>query len=615
MMRSFREFLKNKHYDLICNEINEYISEHKHNLNISLRIISNIDKILTDDFDIKFVISTNGHGLEIDFEVVVEAELEVYDYTKKHERVENTSQWFTCHCKGSLEDKLTDIQIQNIDEFSGVKYSHDCLSDSFIPYVKQKDLDEMAYSFLKKYYPKALLEPMKIDTTELAHSMGLTVITKNITTDGSIFGQLYFEDCNAIFYDDNGTSVQEKIPQNTIVLDPCIFYLRDVGSVNHTIVHECVHKEYHYKKYLFESIYDEAYSNIDCGIEGTTKRSSDESYMEWQANSLAAHILMPENTFKQQASKFLKEVRKSSGKFDLIDVLPEVIDNLADFFGVSRISAKIRLIEVGYDEAIGIYDYLDGDYLRPYSFSKGSLKPKQTFSVNHTDAAFLVFTNEKLKTLVEQGAYTYAESHFVINSPKYICHTCSGPMLTDYAIKHMDECCLVFDMVISGAESRWHATFYLNRSDHSPISFELKYNDGLQNSQDVAKKNEVLSNDIRENCSLFTKLSGDFADSMEKVMKWRGLKQKQIAEKTNMSTKTISRALSGEHVDLNTVKLMCLALQVPYIISAKLLENAGYTLTLSNPVHQFYWYILTYMYSESIDTINSYLESNNIAKL
>ena len=98
-------------------------------------------------------------------------------------------------------------------------------------------------------------------------------------------------------------------------------------------------------------------------------------------------------------------------------------------------------------------------------------------------------------------------------------------------------------------------------------------------------------------------------------MKWRGLKQKQIAEKTNMSTKTISRALSGEHVDLNTVILMCLALQVPYIISAKLLENAGYTLTLSNPVHQFYWYILTYMYSESIDTINSYLESNNITKL
>lgn len=614
-MQSFREFLKNKHYNLICNAIIEYISEHKHNLNILLRNISNIDKIITDDFDIKFVTSTNNSGLEIDFEVVVEAELEVYDYSKKHEMVENTSQWFTCHCKGSLEDKLTDIQIQNVNEYSGVKHGHDCLSDNFIPYVKQEDLDEMAHSFLKKYYPKALLEPLKIDTIELAHSMGLTVITKNITTNGSIFGQLYFEDCNAIFYDDNGISVHEVVSKNTIVLDPCIFYLRDVGSVNHTIVHECVHKEYHYKKYLFESIYDEAYSNIDCGIGGTTKRSYDESYMEWQANALAAHILMPENTFKRQASKFLKKARESSEKFDLIDVLPKVIDNLSDFFGVSKISAKIRLIEVGYEEAIGIYDYLDGRYLRPYSFAKGSLKPKQTFSVNHSDAALLVFTNKNLKTLVEHGAYTYAESHFVINSPKYIFHSYSGTMLTDYAIKHMDECCLVFDLIISSTDSGWHSTFYLNRSDHSPISFEVKYNDGLQNSQDVTKKNEVLSNDIRENCSLFTMLSSDFADSMEKVMKWRGLNQKQIAEKSKISTRTISRALSGEHVDLNTVILMCLALQVPYIISEKLLENAGYTLTLSNPVHQYYWYILTYMYTDPIDTINNYLESNNIARL
>jgi transcriptional regulator with XRE-family HTH domain len=614
-MRSFREFLKNKHYNLICDAIIEYVKEHKHNLNISLRNISNIDKILTDDFDIKFVTSTNGPGLEIDFEVVVEAELEIYDYSKKHERTENTSQWFTCHCKGSLEDKLTEIQIQNVDEYSGVKHGHDCLSDSFIPYVKQKDLDEMAYDFLKKYYPKALLEPLKIDTTELAHSMGLTVITKKITTDGSIFGQLYFEDCNASFYDDNGTSVQEKITQNTIVLDPCIFYLRDVGSVNHTIVHECVHKEYHYKKYLFESIYDEAYSNIDCGIEGTTRRTSNESYMEWQANALAAHILMPENTFKRQASKYLKDVRESSGKFDLIDVLPEVIDNLADFFGVSRISAKIRLVEVGYEEAIGVYDYLDGKYLRPYSFSKGSLKPKQTFSVNHADAALLVFTNKNLKTLVEQGAYIYAESHFVINSPKYICHTGSGPMLTDYAIKHMDECCLVFDLVISGTDNGWHATFYLNRSDHSPISFEVKYNDGLQNSQDVAKKNEVLSNNIRENCDIYRQLSNDFVDSVNRVMKWRGLNQKQIAEKTSISTKTVSRALSGDHIDINTVILICLALQVPYLISEKLLDNAGYKLTMSNPTHQFYWYILTYMYAEPIDAINNYLDENHIARL
>lgn len=233
---------------MICDAITEYISEHKHSLNISLRNISNIDKILSDDFDIKFATSTNGYELEIDFDVVVEAELEVYDYSKKHERIENTSQWFTCHCKGSLEDKLTNIKIQNVDEYSGIKHGHDCLSDNFIPYVKPKDLDEMASKFLKKYYPNALLEPLKIDTRKLAQEMGLSVIERNITQDSSIFGQLYFEDCLASFYDNDGKPTNESISKDTIVLDPCIYYLRDVGSVNHTIAHECVHREYHYKK-------------------------------------------------------------------------------------------------------------------------------------------------------------------------------------------------------------------------------------------------------------------------------------------------------------------------------------------------------------------------------
>lgn len=614
-MRSFREFLKNTHYNLICDAIIEYVSENKHNLNISLHSISNIDKIITDDFDIKFVTSTNGSGLEIDFDVVVEAELEVYDYSKKHERIENTSQWFTCHCKGSLENKLTDIQIQSIAEYSGVKRGHDCLSDNFIPYVKQKDLDEIAYSFLKKYYPKALLEPLKIDTTELAHSMGLTVVTKNITTDGSIFGQLYFEDCDAIFYDGNGTSIQEKVFKNTIVLDPCIFYLRDVGSVNHTIVHECVHKEYHYKKYLFESIYDKAYSNIDCGIEGTTKRSSDESYMEWQANALAAHILMPENTFKRQASKFLKDVRESSGKFDLIDVLPEVIDNLADFFGVSKISAKIRLIEVGYEEAIGIYDYLDGRYLRPYSFSKGSLKQKQTFSINLADAAQLVFTNKHIRTLIEQGFYTYAESHFVINSSKYVVHSNDGPILTEYALCHMDECCLIFDLLIDGTDNKWHASFYLNRNDQSPIHFRVEFNDGLQNSFDQAKKNAVLAQDISEQCEILRKLPEDLSESLTIIMNWRNITQKEIASKAHINEKTISRALHGERISLENIILICIALQTFYPISEKLIRLSGNNLRMSDHNHQFYNFVLLHYYADSLEFINNFLISNNVKPL
>ncbi|SHN62004.1 Helix-turn-helix [Butyrivibrio hungatei DSM 14810] len=614
-MRSFREFLKNKHYELICESITEYIYENKRDLNLSLRYLSNVDKVLADYFNIKFVLSTNNQGLKIDFDVIVEVELEIYDYSKKHERIENTTQWFTCHCEGSLEDKLEKIKILYVEEYCGVRHGADSLSDDFIPCIKQKDLDSIAACFLKKYYPKALLEPLKIDTFELARSMGLTVVTKNITNDGSIFGQLYFEDCNAFFYDDDGALIQDKIAKNTIVLDPSIFYLRDVGSVNHTIVHECVHKEYHYKKYLFESIYNENYSNIDCSIDGNTKRTTKESYMEWQANALAAHILMPENMFKMQASKFLREVRGASGFFDLIDVLPMVIDKLADYFGVSRMSAKIRLVEVGYEEAIGIYDYMDGKYLRPYSFSKGALKQKQTFSINLADAALLVFTDSNIRNMVEQGFYIYAESHFVINSSKYIIHGNEGPMLTEYALSHMDECCLIFNLVIDGADDKWHASFYLNRSDQSPIRFRVEYNNGLQNSYDTAKKNEVLAQDISDQSEILRKLPEDFSDSLKILMKWRNLSQKEIADKARINEKTISRALHGENISLENVILICLALQTFYSISEKLIRLSGNALRMGNHDHQFYNFVLLHYYADSLDYINDFLISNNVKPL
>lgn len=74
--------------------------------------------------------------------------------------------------------------------------------------------------------------------------------------------------------------------------------------------------------------------------------------MEWQANALAPRIQMPMGMFKTQASKYIKEYRDMLGKDDIIDVIEPVIDELAAFFCVSRLAAKIRMVDAGYEEAI-----------------------------------------------------------------------------------------------------------------------------------------------------------------------------------------------------------------------------------------------------------------------
>jgi hypothetical protein len=43
------------------------------------------------------------------------------------------------------------------------------------------------------------------------------------------------------------------------------------------------------------------------------------------------------------------------------DVIESVIYELSEFFGVSIQAAKIRMIDIGYSEAIGFVKYIDDD--------------------------------------------------------------------------------------------------------------------------------------------------------------------------------------------------------------------------------------------------------------
>lgn len=55
---------------------------------------------------------------------------------------------------------------------------------------------------------------------------------------------------------------------------------------------------------------------------------------------------------------------------------------LSKFFVVSRQAAKIRMIDLGYEEAIGAFTYIDGRYVKPHTFKKGTIKRNQTFSIS-----------------------------------------------------------------------------------------------------------------------------------------------------------------------------------------------------------------------------------------
>lgn len=88
-------------------------------------------------------------------------------------------------------------------------------------------------------------------------------------------------------------------------------------------------------------------------------------WMEWQAKGVAPRILMPEKTTRMKVDELLSEYGGSE-KASIIDY-ENVIDELAELFDVSRQAAKVRLIELGYSKAEGVYPFVDGKYICGYS--------------------------------------------------------------------------------------------------------------------------------------------------------------------------------------------------------------------------------------------------------
>lgn len=184
--------------------------------------------------------------------------------------------------------------------------------------------------------------------------------------------------------------------------------------------------------------------------------------MEWQANALAPRIQVPLAMFKRQAFAMIQKYRDELGVFELCELMPFVIDELADFFMVSRTAAKLRMIDVGYEEAAGAFIYIDGHYVKPHAYKKGSIKHNHTYSIPAQDAAIQSIINPKLK---DADYYVYIDSHFVLNHPRYVYQNEAGEtLMTDYARYHVDECCLAFDLSIRGRiEERYHRECFLNR--------------------------------------------------------------------------------------------------------------------------------------------------------
>ena len=298
----------------------------------------------------------------------------------------------------------------------------------------------------------------------------------------------------------------------------------------------------------------------------------------------------------------------------LIDIIEPVIDELAQFFCVSRAAAKIRMVNLGYEEAAGAFIWVDGHYVKAHTWKKGFLKSNQTFTVDEETILSLAIRSYDLRDTKESKHFIYVDSHLVLRDGMYIKRDENGILaLTDYALHHMDECCIAFELSIKGGRyEAYHTECFLNRSQDAQVMFECKYSGGLEHAK-KERQIEVLGDLIEEEMTMYNSLPNDYVTCMDIVRKWKKMTYNEIAEETHVDEKTVRRVFHGESGSIKRLATICLSMQLPPIISQHIIEKSPWSFHLVDKEHQTIHFALQHYYAQRYDAIEEFLQRRGVA--
>ena len=159
-------------------------------------------------------------------------------------------------------------------------------------YLSRADLSRIAGKYIDQYYTRFGISkdaPEPIDPERLASAvLGLNVKMLPLCSDGSILGLTVFQRCGFTVTLGDGTKLVEIFMPRDVVIDSALAADRCTGCRNFTIAHEAAH---HILADLFPNDYGKA---VKCrGHIAYRERNGQPSWEEWQANTLAAELLMP----------------------------------------------------------------------------------------------------------------------------------------------------------------------------------------------------------------------------------------------------------------------------------------------------------------------------------
>ena len=548
----------------------------------------------------------------IGFSVIVSCDIE--HSVSSTGKVSFTEKWIDVKCKVLLGVELTDFEIMHIKECEQQEDSDsDKYSGELVPIISRDAFENEATEFLEKYYPLALQEPVSVPIRRIAEDMGLSIMEESLlSSELDVFGLVVFEDGN--IKDKNKNIVIRNAKRGTVLIDPRVYYERTLGTVNFTIAHECFHWHRHQPYHALMKMLganDELGKIIQCSI-GSNSKDSEKwkaiDWMEWQANGVAPHILMPTSTAKIKVTELIE---KYQIYFDGADGyrIEEMISELADFYGLSKQAVKMRIREMGYAKIDGAFTYVNGQYVTPFSFDASALSDNQSFTISSADLFKAYCLNKEFRKAIDTGKFVYIEGHVCLDNEKYIVRSDGQIKLTQYALSHIDECCFVFDKGYS-YESKYQGQKYytqmMYKTPEQPNAQEYSF--------ELNTHNKILLSQIQgasKSANAMRLDPGAFSETLVQLMKERKLSNKKLADASLVGERTIQRLRNDEEypTTVQTVLGLCYGLKLSVAEAEMLVGKTDFNIKPTNPQNYAYRCALSACAENSIYEINEMLES------
>lgn len=491
------------------------------------------------------------------------------------------------------------------------------VKNPFMHYVA--DYEKEAEAFLTKYdCADAIDNPRPIPIRDIAtRLMSLEIIdTECLSFDGSVQGAIAFTNGIIEVFDWSAEeTIGYEVSQPSVFIDADIM---NIGRFNNTLAHECYHwwrhrnyfnyKRNHENGTEFAFRCNRGLSTVGSLIGGEW---SDIDKMEWQAKTIAPKILMPRTAFKKKVDHIYQMLLADNPNADRSIVTEFVIDNIADFFEVSRQSAAIRMYELGYTEA---EMYCVGETDTPaeqLQHRKTTQAKRHQRPISLLEAFKLYRENDLLRATLDTGAFCFSEGYFVLNDDRYLIETGNGiKSMTSYAKQHLAECTLDFSIKLIPDSFMHGASQMMFRSD-SVFNTETTYDANTQNTELFNKAKDFEKKLKRAQTNAITP-----AACMKKRMADEHWYESTFEEKTGLDKMNYSRVQSETHkFTMRPLVAMGVGLGLDLSEMEEVLRLGGMAFMPGDTEQEAYKYLFTAFYQQGIDVCNAFLSEIGVTLL